>query len=153
MEDKALKIKTGIVAVINAVLAFIGWRGTLVLIWCVVMLLDWISGSYAAHKSGEWTSKQSREGVAHKVGSMLVVGACLLTDLLVLLGLTFFDVGFNYPCLLMPLAVVWYIFTEIGSILENAAKMGANVPDWLVKGLKATVKKIDKTGENLIKEE
>ena len=34
--------------------------------------------------------------------------------------------------------LAWYIITELGSILENAVKLGANVPSWLVKLLKAS---------------
>ena len=33
----------------------------------------------------------------------------------------------------LPVVLVWYIFTELGSIAENAAAMGAPVPAWLVK--------------------
>ena len=29
--------------------------------------------------------------------------------------------------------LVWYIFTELGSIAENAAAMGAPVPGWRVR--------------------
>ena len=33
----------------------------------------------------------------------------------------------------LPVVLVWYIFTELGSIAENAAAMGAPVPGWLVR--------------------
>ena len=33
----------------------------------------------------------------------------------------------------LPVALVWYIFTELGSIAENAAAMGAPVPGWLIR--------------------
>ena len=35
----------------------------------------------------------------------------------------------------LPVVLVWYIFTELGSIAENAAAMGAPVPGCLVKTL------------------
>ena len=37
----------------------------------------------------------------------------------------------------LPVVLVWYIFTELGSIAENAAHMGADVPDGLLKLLAA----------------
>ena len=37
----------------------------------------------------------------------------------------------------LPIVLVWYIFTELGSIAENAAKMGAPVPAGLLKLLAA----------------
>lgn len=35
--------------------------------------------------------------------------------------------------MVLPVVLVWYIFTELGSIAENAAAMGAPVPGWLVR--------------------
>ena len=37
------------------------------------------------------------------------------------------------PFVVLPVVLVWYIFTELGSIAENAAAMGAPVPGWLVR--------------------
>ena len=45
---------------------------------------------------------------------------------------------------------MWYILTEIGSIIENAMEMGAKVPAWLPKILNATLHKIDSVGEAAI---
>jgi hypothetical protein len=39
--------------------------------------------------------------------------------------------------------LLWYIITELGSIIENAGKLGAPVPDWLKRYLKDYKDKID----------
>ena len=39
----------------------------------------------------------------------------------------------NWAGVVLPVVLVWYIFTELGSIAENAAAMGAPVPGWLVR--------------------
>ena len=39
----------------------------------------------------------------------------------------------EYTVLLLPMVLVWYILTELGSILENAAAMGAPVPEFLIR--------------------
>ena len=39
--------------------------------------------------------------------------------------------GLDYTVLVLPVILVWYIFTELGSIAENATDMGAPVPAWL----------------------
>lgn len=56
-------------------------------------------------------------------------------------------IGLQWPGLLMPLVLAWYIITELGSILENAVKMGANVPAWLVGMLKASANLVESAGE------
>ena len=38
---------------------------------------------------------------------------------------------------------IWYIFTELGSILENTAKLGAPIPEKLIKGIGRLKKKAD----------
>ena len=53
--------------------------------------------------------------------------------------------GLTYSSLILPVVLVWYIFTELGSIAENAAEMGANVPEWLLKLLAAGKSAADKS--------
>ena len=55
----------------------------------------------------------------------------VLTD--ILLGLTLNHISgltlpFSYDMLLTPIVLFWYIVSELGSILENAEKMGAPIP-------------------------
>ena len=57
------------------------------------------------------------------------------------------ELGITYTVVILPVVLVWYIFTELGSIAENAAAMGAAVPPWLVKLLAAGKKAVDKTAE------
>ena len=45
------------------------------------------------------------------------------------------------------MVVVWYILTEMGSILENAVKMGAPVPTFLKRALELTLDAVNASGE------
>ena len=56
-------------------------------------------------------------------------------------------IGMEWPGIIMPLVLAWYIITELGSILENAVKLGAKVPGWLIGILKASVELVDNVGE------
>ena len=48
-----------------------------------------------------------------------------------------------------PIVLLWYIITELGSILENAGKLGAPLPKWMKKMLKQYKDTIDAAqGEN-----
>ncbi len=40
----------------------------------------------------------------------------------------YIPIGIQWPGIIMPLVLAWYIITELGSILENAVKMGGKGP-------------------------
>ena len=44
---------------------------------------------------------------------------------------------------LCPLTVVWYLLTEVGSILENVGEMGAPIPGWLRRAVAALRDKVE----------
>ncbi len=147
MNDKLLAIKGGITAIITGLAAFLGWKGILAVIWVAVMALDYLSGTFAACKEGQWSSAAARQGLWHKSGMILVVLAAAITDGVFAVVGDHFALGINWTGLLLPLTLAWYIITEIGSILENAVKLGVKVPTWLVKILKISLKSIDTTGD------
>ena len=66
-------IKAFAAALIAAGTAIWGWMGWLVIAWLVCMVMDYLTGSLAAAKNGEWSSARAREGLWHKGGMLLVV--------------------------------------------------------------------------------
>lgn len=144
-----LAVKAAIVGVFGAFGAAFGWLGWLVLAWFGCMVVDYISGSSAAMKAGQWSSAKARGGIWHKAGMIVVVIVAALAD--AVLGTVAAKVPglpVEYTVLLLPMVLVWYILTELGSILENAAAMGAPVPEFLVNILAAAKEKVEvATGE------
>lgn len=133
-----LAIKAAVVAVCGAYSAAFGWLGWLVLAWVVCMVIDWITGSAAAAARGEWASAAARAGIWHKAGMIVVVIVAAVSDAVLAVAVRQLPaIGIAYTNLILPVVLVWYIFTELGSMAENAALMGAPVPDFLVKLLKA----------------
>lgn len=133
-----LWIKAAVAGVCGVFTAAFGWLGWLVLAWVVCMAIDWISGSAAAAAKGEWSSATARAGIWHKGGMLLVVLVAFVTDSV--LGIVVENLpglGVQYTVLVLPVVLVWYIFTELGSIAENAADMGAPVPPGLLSLLAA----------------
>ena len=129
-----LAAKAAIAAVCGAFTAAFGWLGWLVVAWAVCMVLDWLSGSAAAASRGEWSSAVARSGIWHKAGMLVVVIVAALTDAVLSIAVANLPgLGITYQSLILPVVLVWYIFTELGSIAENAAAMGAPVPGWLVR--------------------
>ena len=125
MEKRNLFVsgKAVVAAVCGAFTAAFGWLGWLVVAWTACMALDWVSGSAAA-----------RAGIWHKAGMVVVVLVCALTDAVLAVAVANLPgLGLEVNGVVLPVVLVWYIFTELGSIAENAAAMGAPVPGWLVR--------------------
>ena len=77
----------------------------------------------------------------------------LPTDIVMPVSLSHIPVlQIRWPDILFPMVLAWYIITELGSILENAVKMGASVPDWLINIFNASLKVIDAEGESILGE-
>ena len=136
MEKRNLFVsgKAVVAAVCGAFTAAFGWLGWLVVAWAACMALDWVSGSAAAASRGAWSSAAARAGIWHKAGMVVVVLVCALTDAVLAVAVANLPgLGFEVNGVVLPVVLVWYIFTELGSIAENAAAMGAPVPGWLVR--------------------
>lgn len=76
-----------------------------------------------------------------------VVLVAAITDWIMVLIAQYIPIGIQWPGIILPLVLAWYIITELGSILENAVKLGANVPSWLVKLLKASADIVASAGD------
>lgn len=143
-----LAIKTAIVALCGGFTAAFGWLGWLIVAWVACMVIDWISGSAAAAACGEWSSAAARAGIWHKAGMILVVIVAALADCVLAMVVEHLPgLSINYSTLVLPMVLAWYIFTELGSIAENATDMGAPVPAWLTKLLAAGKQAVDKTAD------
>lgn len=149
MDENLMEIKLAIAAFFTALSAFLGWQGVLGVIWFVVMALDYLSGTLAAWLAGEWDSAVAREGARHKMGMFLVVIAAGITDITLSIICQQLPISFAWPVLILPLVFAWYILTELGSILENAVKMGAPIPEWLTQILAVGLKAINAKGDEI----
>lgn len=146
MMERVTRFKAAISAALALLTAVWGWFGWLVIAWGACMALDLLTGMAAAAKAGEWTSSRAREGLWHKAGCIAAAAAAGLLDLVVgelLAGLPGGALPFEYTVFLCPLTTVWYLLTEVGSIVENAGAMGAPVPAWLQRAVKALRDKVD----------
>ena len=150
MNENLVTVKTAIVAGCTALGAFLGWKGVMLIAWAAVMALDYLTGTLAACKTGQWSSTTAREGLWHKGGMIAVVIVAALADWIMVLIAAYIPIGIQWPGIILPLVLAWYIITELGSILENAVKMGANVPSWLVKLLKASANIVQSAGDHAI---
>lgn len=136
MTERLFELKLAVTGILTACTALWGWFGWLVLLWLACLLLDYLTGSLAAAKCGCWSSKSAREGIWHKLGCVVAVMVAAGADLLLSM-VTAHVPGFSLPynTLLCPMVVLWYTITELGSMMENAHRLGAPIPDFLKKAL------------------
>ena len=80
MNETLVGIKAAMAAFFTALGAFLGWKGVMAIVWVVAMLLDYISGTAAACKSGQWCSATARQGLWHKGGMIIVVTVAAIAD-------------------------------------------------------------------------
>lgn len=136
--DKASEIKAAITAAIAFCTSLFGWAGWAVVLWFGTMVLDYITGTWAAMANHEWRSTVARQGLWHKLGSIMAVLVAGLADIAISV-ITHLDLGFELPIdyhtFFLPMVALWYTFTEMGSIIENAGKLGAPVPKWLASAV------------------
>ena len=147
MNDRALKLKAALTAAVSALTALWGWLGWAVIVLICCMALDWITGSWAARRRGEWSSAAARDGLWHKLGEIATLLVAALCDIAVQIVLNSAAApllqGWSYGNYMTLLVTVWYIFTELGSIVENAGALGAPIPAWLRRGVAALQRRAD----------
>ena len=146
--DKATEIKALVTAVIAFLTALWGWVGWAILLFIASIVMDYLTGTWAAKARGEWSSAVAREGLWHKLGeisALLVASLCdIAIQVILSSGAGELIGGVTYNAYLTIIVSVWYIFTELGSILENAKKLGAPIPAWLVQGVNKMKEKTDR---------
>ena len=119
---------------IGAVISFVFGDVDDAFIWLLAFIAaDYVTGTVAAFRSGEWSSQTGFTGIFKKVFILLVVAMCH--------GL---DVATGTD-LLRNAAIFAYGLNEVGSILENVDRLGCGklIPAVIRRGLKQLRKKED----------
>jgi len=117
-----------------------------------MMVVDYITGMLASKAeaidhpgdvSYGWNSKKGAKGIIKKVGYLCVIAVAIVVDYVIV---TFSGkLGIQMPgtAFFGLLVTIWYLLNELLSIIENAGRMGANVPEWLRKYIAVLRDKID----------
>ncbi len=148
-------LKASLVAIFAVVTAGFGWFGWLAIIFIASLTGDLLTGFMAAFKCGNWESRIAREGLWHKIGCIVAVLVTAVFDFIIgmiINNLPGIDFPFNYSVMLCPLTMIWYILTELGSIIENAGKMGAPIPGFVQQALALFKGAVDSAGDKVTEE-
>lgn len=125
MDKKGLT--QSLLAVLATLLQFLfgGWTLPLKILIAFVVI-DYISGIYAAWINGEIDSRIGYKGIARKVGIMVLVAVAHLLDL-----------GLSLDAPVLQTATIWfYVGNEGFSVLENLGAADVPVPQVVLNALK-----------------
>lgn len=131
------------------------WLGVLVLpvlLLLICQLLDYFTAiKAAAYRNQTVDSAKSIHGITKKVFMLLLVGAGLLIDILLVFTTDYIGLGNPFKFLISCILAVWLCINEIISILENINDvLGDDMPSFLlplVKNIKSQVdKKVEVSG-------
>ena len=143
-------------AAATAAIAWLSARlGILLPVLCILltaMVLDYITGMLASKREAMehpddpaygWSSRRGAEGIIKKVGYLCIIAAAMIVDYIILSVAAQAGIEIALKDFFGLLVAVWYILNELLSIIENAGRMGAPVPDWLAKYVAVLKNKID----------
>ena len=137
--DKATEIRALVTLVLSFLTALWGWLGWAIAVFIASMAADYLTGTWAARARGEWSSAAARQGLWHKAGEIAALLVAALCDIAVQVVLHSaaapLAAGIELPHCLTMIVAIWYTFTELGSVIENAGLLGAPIPAWLKKGV------------------
>lgn len=159
MEKMVFVVKT-VKVIFSGLAAWLAMKmGLLLPVLCILagtMVLDYITGMLASKQEAlqhpedstyGWSSKKGAVGIIKKVGYLCVIAVAMIIDYIILHVAAVAGIETAMKAFFGLLVAVWYILNELLSITENCGRMGAPVPEWLMKYIAALKSKIDTQGE------
>lgn len=157
----AKAVATGITGMAAGIMAWLSARlGELLyvlIILAVMMIVDYISGMAASKAEAidhpdnpeyGWNSRKGARGIFKKVGYICIIAVAMVIDYIVIIVAKEAGIVMKAPTFFGLLATIWYVLNELLSIIENAGRMGAPIPEWLKKYIAVLKNKIESSGTN-----
>lgn len=122
---------------------------------CLLVLLmsaDYVSGMIAAKKEAlehpgskkyGWSSKKGALGIFKKIGYIFTVFVAVCIDYLIYKFAQELGLRYESQTYFGMLVIIWFVMNESISVLENAGRMGVELPRFLRKTLRDLKKDID----------
>lgn len=117
-----------------------------------LMIIDYLSEMLASKKEAlehpndplyGWSSKKSAIGIYKKVGYVISICVAVSTDYIITKYLEELNYTYKANTAFGVLVAIWYVLNELLSIVENAGRMGAPIPEFLKKIISQLKNNID----------
>lgn len=104
---------------------------SIVVVWFVLMLLDYLTGITGAAVRKELSSRMCWLGIVKKLSYLVLIIVCMLVDYATVPIMAKIDLGISFIGMITFLVTCWLIGMELLSILENLGEMGVKFPKFL----------------------
>ena len=149
MDIKQKTLKGALSAFLAVAVNYAGIIAVPIIMLCVVMLLDYITGMVAAWRSRELSSKKGSFGIIKKLCYLIAVCVGIIVDWVIYSGLDSMGVSLGIRVLFGVIIAIWLIINELLSIVENLRKIGVPLPAFLEK----IVRRLKNTTEVIVTKE
>lgn len=127
------KIKATVIAVISALMSWLGILAVPVLLLVGCNIMDYITGLMAAgYRDEDINSYKSIRGIMKKVCMWLLIIIGVFVDILIQYAVECAGITLSIPFIVATVVSVWLVVNEIISILENMIDMRVNLPPFLL---------------------
>lgn len=126
-------------------------------ILAVVMAVDYFTGMAVSKREAidhpddpayGWSSAKGAAGIFKKFGYLCVILVAMVVDYIIRLAALEMGLQFGVKAIFGLVVAVWYLLNELLSIIENAGRMGAPVPEWLARYISDLKNKIESKGDS-----
>ena len=157
MKNLGLMIRSTASAVLAWISARLGILFPVLLLLTAMMVVDYVTGMLASKREAMerpedpslgWSSRKGAKGIIKKVGYLCVIAVAMDVDYVIVNVAG--SLGYEMPVKVVfgLMVAVWYLLKEMLSVIENAGRMGAPVPEWLAKYIAVLKNKIEMDKED-----
>lgn len=155
MKEWIYVAQTAVSAAIAYISAKLGILFPVLCLLAILMVIDYVTGMLAAKqeslnhpddKNYGWNSKKGAKGIIKKVGYLCIIAVGMAVDFIIMKVAADLGMEISLKAFFGLLVAIWYVLNELLSIVENAGRMGAPVPEWLGKYIAVLKNKIDDKG-------
>lgn len=140
------KVKGTVIAVISALMSWLGILAIPVFLLVGCNVIDYITGICAAkYRTEPISSYKGIRGIIKKVCMWLLVVIGAWIDILINYAIHTAGIELTIPFIVATVVAVWLVVNEIISILENMIDIGVDMPPFLLPLMKNIKKKTEDT--------
>ena len=138
------KIKATVIAVVSALMSWLGILAVPVFLLVGCNVVDYITGLFAAkYRTEDINSYKSIRGIFKKICMWLLVVVGAWLDILINYVIHTAGVSLTLPFIVATVVAVWLVVNEMISILENMLDIGVDMPPFLMPIVKYIKKQVE----------